>query len=167
VLGAFLSRAVILAQQAAATPVPTPDPSSAPAPGGLTNLVDTVSSVSSLGPLAGLSSGALVLLLGLSWKHVLIMPVKAYENEKAQWESTTEQDRLSAAREREAAEKDRVRERESLGREIEGLQKTNKDLTQFLFTEVIPDVTKVAGPLEALEKIQQATLDELRKRGQT
>lgn len=136
-----------------------------PAAGSGTGILDAITSASSLGPLAGLSTSGLVLLLFLSWKHILIMPVKAYENEKAQWEINFTQEKETHTRDRETSKEERTRERESLNREIETLQKTNKDLTQFLFTEVIPAVTKVAGPLEQLEKIQQQTLDELRSRG--
>jgi hypothetical protein len=161
VFAEFLTRVVYLSQET------SPNPSPAPSPSTTSTVVDAVSSFSSLGPLAGLSSGALVFLLVLSWKHILIMPVKAHEDQKAQWDATTLQERAESKRERDVAEADRTREREGLSREIEGLQKTNKDLTQFLFTEVIPAVTKVAGPLEQLEKIHQDTLDELRRRGQT
>jgi hypothetical protein len=131
------------------------------AQGASSTAVDLLNSVSQFNPILNLGLGGVLVFLII--KRIGIMPTYVFKDAKAEWDrervdlqNQIEQHRVSCAADRDRVEVDRVRERDQARKDNDEAQATIKGLTTTIVEQVVPAVTRVAGPLLDLVRIKEA-----------
>jgi hypothetical protein len=127
--------------------------------GGVSDLVATLSSFS---PFFSLGIGGVLAVMLI--KRIWIMPVGEFADYKAVSEDAREAAKASCERERAEAKVNADERYARMQTDLDAAREQVSELTETIIRQVVPAVTRVAGPLSELVEIKRAGQ---RKRGQS
>jgi hypothetical protein len=129
---------------------------------GGSGVSDLVATLSSFSPFFSLGIGGVLAVMLI--KRIWIMPVGEYRDFRAAVEASIEAAKVNADRERVEAKAAADERAARYQTDLDDARATVAELTETIIRQVVPAVTRVAGPLSELVEIKRAGQ---RKRGQS